>query len=291
MNRYESTKKVGLWGIIGNIFLLTIKILVATFSHSEAMLADALNSAGDIFSSLMTSIGNKIASVPNDDDHNFGHSKAEYIFSLLISIFMLIIACKILVDSCISIIAKKEFIFSYFLILVCIITIITKFVLYLYCKKEYKKHNNILIKASMKDHRNDMLLTTGTLTSCLLGNFGFYYFDGIFGTVISLYIMTSGIGIFLESYKILMDVSIEKEEKEKIIEFILKNKEIKSINDFYTVATGYKYIAIITINVNGALDTFTSHSIADTLEKEIPENFRKIYKVIIHVNPVEVNNE
>ena len=117
MNRYESTRKVGLLGIIGNIFLLIIKIGVALISHSQALLADAINSAGDIFSSIMTSIGNKIASVPYDDDHNFGHGKAEYIFSLLISIFMLFIAAKILIDSIISIITKEQFIFSYYLVL------------------------------------------------------------------------------------------------------------------------------------------------------------------------------
>ena len=50
------------------------------------MIADAFNSAGDIFSSLMTFIGNKIANKPSDDDHNLGHGKAEYIYSLLISI-------------------------------------------------------------------------------------------------------------------------------------------------------------------------------------------------------------
>ena len=49
MNRYESTKKVGLLGIIGNISLFIIKVIVALFSHSEAMLADAINYAGDIF--------------------------------------------------------------------------------------------------------------------------------------------------------------------------------------------------------------------------------------------------
>lgn len=291
MNRYESTKKVGFWGIIGNIFLLIIKLSVAIFSHSQSILADALNSAGDIFSSLMTSIGNKIASAPKDDDHNFGHGKAEYIFSMLISIFMLIIACKILINSVISIITKKEFIFSYFLIIVCLITIVTKFLLYLYCKKEYSSHRNILIKASMKDHRNDMLLTTGTLISIILGKYGLYYFDGIFGAIISIYIMLSGIGIFLESYKILMDISITKDEKDEIIEYILKNEEIKNVSDFYTIATGYKYIAILMINVDGNLSTFDSHKIADNLETNIPKIFHKIYKVIIHVNPVEVNND
>ena len=168
MNRYESTKKVGLLGIIGNLFLLTIKIGIALFSHSQAMLADSINSAGDIFSSIMTSIGNKIASVPHDEDHNFGHGKAEYIFSLLISVFMLFIAVKILIDSVLSIITKKEFIFSNYLVIVCIVTIIVKFMLYLYCKKLSKIHSNILIKASMKDHRNDMLLTIGTLVGIIL---------------------------------------------------------------------------------------------------------------------------
>ena len=53
MNRYESTKKVSFLGIVGNVFLLIIKFIVALFSHSEAMMADAINSAGDIFSSIM----------------------------------------------------------------------------------------------------------------------------------------------------------------------------------------------------------------------------------------------
>ncbi len=286
MTRYESTKKVGFYGIIGNIFLLIIKFSVAFISHSQALIADAINSAGDIFSSLMTYIGNKIACTPSDDNHNFGHGKAEYIFSMLISVFMLFIASKILLDSVVSIITKKEFIFSYYLILVCIITILVKLTLYLYCKKLYKKHSNILINASMKDHRNDILLTMGTLTSIILGSFGYYFFDGIFGAVISIYIMLSGIGIFLESYKILMDVSLDSNDKEEIIKYIKSQKEIKKISDFHTVATGYKYIAIVTIYVDGSLSTFKSHEIADNLEQEIPKKNRKIYRVIVHVNPI-----
>lgn len=291
MSRYESTKRVGFLGIIGNLFLLIIKFIVAITSHSQALIADATNSAGDIFSSLMTYIGNKIACTPSDEDHNFGHGKAEYIFSLLISIFMVIVAIKILIDSILSIITQKEFTFSYYLILVCLITIIVKFSLYLYCKKAYQKHNNLLIKASFKDHRNDAILTTGTLISIIIGSFGYYFFDGIFGSVISLYIIISGLGIFLESYKVLMDISLDKEEREKIIAFVKSNKQILNVSDFNTIATGYKYIAILTIDVDGNLNTFTSHQIADRLEEEIPQKYRKIYRVIVHVNPVELKNK
>lgn len=136
---------------------------------------------GDIFASLMTFIGNKIASEPDDKSHNFGHGKAEYIFSLFISISMIFVGIKLLYDSVMSLINKEAFIFSWFLIVVCIVTILVKFALYLYIKTLAKKYNNILLKANMKDHRNDCIVTICTLISILLGLFGFYLFDGIVG--------------------------------------------------------------------------------------------------------------
>ena len=75
MDRFKSTKLVGLLGIIGNIFLLVMKAIVGFISNSQAMIADSINSASDIFASLMTFIGNKIASKPGDENHNFGHRK------------------------------------------------------------------------------------------------------------------------------------------------------------------------------------------------------------------------
>ena len=62
MNRFETTRRVGILGIVGNIFLLIIKIVVGILAKSQSMIADAANSASDIFASLMTFIGNKIAS-------------------------------------------------------------------------------------------------------------------------------------------------------------------------------------------------------------------------------------
>ena len=85
MDKFEETKKASLLGILGNIFLLVIKGTIGFITKSQAMIADTANSDGDIFASVMTSIGNKIASEPKDDSHNFGHGKAEYIFSLFIS--------------------------------------------------------------------------------------------------------------------------------------------------------------------------------------------------------------
>ena len=104
MDRYKKTKLAGIFGIFGNIFLLVIKAFVGFMCNSQAMIADALNSASDIFASLMTFIGNKIASKPKDEDHNFGHGKSEYIFSFLISISMIVVSVKLLIDSVTSLI-------------------------------------------------------------------------------------------------------------------------------------------------------------------------------------------
>ena len=194
--KFKITKKAGFFGIIGNIFLLIIKATVGFLSNSQAMIADSVNSAGDIFASLMTFIGNKIASAPNDEDHNFGHGKAEYIFSMFISISMILVSAKLLYDSVITLIYGSELQFSWFLVGVCIVTIVTKLCLFAYTKYAYKKHNSILLEANMKDHKNDCIVTTFTLISVLLTLANIYWFDSIVGIGISIWICYTGVAIF-----------------------------------------------------------------------------------------------
>lgn len=285
MERFEETKKAGMIGIIGNIFLLIIKALVGFVSNSQAMIADAANSASDIFASLMTFIGNKIASEPNDDSHNFGHGKAEYIFSLFISISMIIVGFKLFYDSIFSFINRKEVIFSWFLVLVCLITIITKFLLYIYTNFLCKKYNNILLEANKKDHRNDCIVTTFTLISVFLSKYNIFWFDGIVGMGISVWICFTGFKIFVESYNVLMDISISPNTKEDIIELSKKYKEIQKIDNLSSTPVGYQYVIVLTIYVDGNMSTFDSHKLADSLEEDI-QKLENIYKAIIHVNPI-----
>ena len=287
MNRFETTRRVGLLGIVGNIFLLIIKIIVGIFAKSQSMIADAANSASDIFASLMTFIGNKIASEPSDEDHNFGHGKAEYIFSLFISISMIVVSLKILYDSALSIIYKNEIIFSWWLIIVCIITIVTKLTLYLYSKKALKKFNNILLESNMKDHRNDCIVTSFTTISIILSLFGIHWVDGIVGIGISFWIFYTGIKIFIESYNVLMDKSINPKIKEDIYKIITEFDGVKEIVGMHTIPTGYKYILVLTIGVDGKMETFKSHTIADNLQKEIESKFDTIDRVIVHVEPLK----
>lgn len=211
--------------------------------------------------------------------------KAEYIFSFLISLSMIIVAIKLFIDSILSIINNNKLEFSIWLIVVCIVTIITKLCLYIYTKNLYKKYNNILLEANCKDHRNDCIVTTFTLISILLTLVDIFWFDGVVGIGISIWIFYTGLTIFIESYNVLMDISIDETTKNTILELAKKYPEIKSISDLYSTPSGYKYVIILTISVDGNLSTFESHSLADNLEKDIL-NLDNVSNAIIHVNPV-----
>lgn len=286
MNRFKSTKIASVLGIIGNLFLLIIKGIVAFLSGSQAMIADAFNSAGDIFSSLMTYIGNKISSKKADDDHNLGHGKAEYIYSMLISISMLLMATFVLKDSIKSLFYGSKYTFSIWLIVVCIVTIIVKFSLYLYTNKLYKKHNNLLILANSKDHFNDTIITSLNLISCILSSYNIFFLDGIVGSIISIWIMYTAIKLFIESYNVLMDKSISIETKNKVLDIIKEEKQVKKVIHFNSTPVGYKYQISFTIYVDGNMSTFDSHEIANNLEEKIVDKVEEIYLVVIHVNPM-----
>ena len=285
MDRFKSTKIASMLGIIGNLFLLIIKGIVASLSGSQAMVADAFNSAGDIFSSLMTYVGNRISCKKADDDHNLGHGKAEYIYSMLISISMLLMATFVLKDSIKSLFYGSKYTFSIWLIVVCIVTIIVKFSLFLYTNTLYKKHNNLLILANSKDHLNDTIITSLNLISCVL-SYNIFFLDGIVGSIISIWIMYTAIKLFIESYNVLMDKSISIETKNKVLDIIKEEKQVKKVIHFNSTPVGYKYQISFTIYVDGNMSTFDSHEIANNLEEKIIDEVEEIYLVVIHVNPM-----
>ena len=286
--KFKEIKKASLLGIFGNLFLLLIKGIVGFISGSQAMIADAFNSASDILSSIMTFFGQRIASKPKDEDHNLGHGKAEYIYSMLISIIMIIMVFKVFKDSIVNLFTLEKATFTPWLIVVCALTIIIKIGLFLYTNRLYKKNKSLLLKANRNDHRNDCILTSLNLIACVLGYYGIYFVDSVAGIFISIWIFMVAYKIFIESYDILMDKSIDDETKEKVYEVISAHKEIKKISHFNSTPVGYMYQISFTIFVDGNLSTFDSHEIANNLEKEIDKKFPEIYLTVIHVNPIDV---
>jgi len=289
MNRYKETKIASILGIICNMFLLIIKGSIGFITNSQSMIADSFNSFGDVFSSLMTYIGNRISSKKADDDHNLGHGKAEYIYSFLISIIMILTSFTVIKGAIETFINNAKIEFNYILVIVCIITIITKFSLYLYTRSIHKRHKNILVEANSKDHRNDCFITTFTLISAVLGIYGYRIVDIIVGILIALWIFYTAIKILKESYDVLMDKAISNETKEKVYKIIKEKEEIFKVSNFRSTPVGYKYQVSFTIFVDGNMSTFKSHEIANNLEREIEKEVEEVYLCVIHVDPIEVD--
>lgn len=286
MDRFKSTKMVSVFSGLGNIFLCIIKGIIAYFSNSQSMMADTINSAGDILSSIMTFIGNKISSKKADYDHHLGHGKAEYIYSLLISVVMIIMSLKVIKNSILSFWGNNNYDFSLYLIIVCLITIVVKFLLYIYSYQIYKKYNNILVKSVSFDHRNDCILTFFNLIAVLCSYYNIYFIDGIVGIIISCCIIYSAIKLFIQSYDVLMDKAMDNMSVEKVLKIINKYPDVIKVTHFNSTPVGYQYQISFTIFVDGNMSTFDSHEIANKLEKEITNSIDEIYLTIIHVNPL-----
>lgn len=287
MDKFKSIKRASVLGVIGNLFLLIIKALVGFFTNSQAMIADSFNSASDVFSSIMTFVGNRIASRPRDDDHNLGHGKAEYIYSMLISIAMLLLGYEVIKSSFLALINNSKVEFSIWLVIVCVITLIVKISLFIYTNYLCRKYNNLLLIANSKDHLNDCMITSLNLIACLLSLKKIYFVDGLVGIIIALWIFYTAYKIFIESYDVLMDKAISNETKDEVYKVIRKYKEIKRVNHFNATPVGYQYQISFTIFVDGSMSTYDSHKIANNLEKEIDSKFPEIYLTVIHVNPVD----
>lgn len=280
-------KKLKRWasfGIVANLFLLALKFLGGIFFKSQGLIADAINSFGDVFSSVVTLIGSKISEKPEDIDHEFGHGKAEYVASFLIGIFMIIVGLDTLYSSARAAIRNQRFELSYILVLIPLITIFVKTILYVLVKFIAKKKKSVLIEANAADHRNDVMLSIGVLVGIVFGYSGYYFVDGIIGTIISIIIIITGIKIAREAYDILIDKCIDANISKELKEQIMKFNGVNHIDEVKSKPTGDKHILIVKISVDPNMTVLESHKIAGMIRDKMRKN-DKIYDTIVHINP------
>lgn len=284
MDRFQLTKRIAILGILANAVLLLLKLTAGFASRSQAMMADGFNSAGDVFASVMTYLGNKIASQPEDKDHPYGHGKAEYIFSMVISFSLLLVAYKTFRSSLDAILTKKAFAFSWWLIGVAILTIVSKLLLFIYTSRTGRRMDNLLILANSEDHRNDVFITSSTLIGIVLGIRGIFWFDGVVGIGISIWIAYTGIRIFIGSYRVLMDTNMDGGLEENILEVIQSIDGVDHVDNVTAKPIGINFIVIVKVSVYGNMTVNESHHIAGQIRRKIKE-LKNVGDVVVHINP------
>lgn len=284
MNRYYETRKVAILGIFANLLLLILKLVVGFISGSQAMIADGFNSAGDIFTSAATFAGNKIASKPEDRNHPYGHGKAEYIFSMMISFSLLLVAYKIFHSSLNSIIKRETFTFSFWLVGVAAVTIVLKLTLFIYTRNIGRKEDNLLILANSEDHRNDVFVTSAALLGIIFGRYGIFIVDGIVGIIISFWVAYTALRIFSSSYHVLMDTNMDDNLKKDILHVILSIPGVDHVDEITAKPIGVSFIIIVKVSVPGNMTVEQGHGIAAQIRQKI-KGCKRVGDVVVHINP------
>ena len=287
-NKEKNNEKLviltGVMGLFINLIVFLLKIVVGFLANSVAIISDAINNLSDSMSSLITIFGTKIASKPADKEHPYGHGRTEYIASLIVGIFIILVGFELLKTSIENIINPKALEISKYMSFVLIISIFLKLYMYYYNKKAYKISGSMLNKTVSVDSINDVLATSIVLVSVLVNKYFNINIDGYVGLIISIIVLKSGIEIFLEIGNKLLGKEISQKTIDKMTQIILHGKYIKGVHQIEIHEYGRrKLYGSCHVEVPANIDTYTMHKILHQVE-------RKVYKEMeitlsIHADP------
>ena len=283
-DRHGTIKRVALWGICINILLLALKLTVGFAARSQAMIADGFNSAGDVFTSFMTYLGNRISSRPEDSEHPYGHGKAEYIFSMIISFSLILIAYTVFKSALDAILENERAAFSWGLVIVALATIALKLALFFYTRSVGRKHDSLLVIANSEDHRNDVFVASGTLIGVVAGVYGVMWVDALVGMLIAVWIAVTGFKIFGSAYSVLMDTNIDMTIKDSIWKIVERVEGVDHVDSILAKPIGVGFIFIVKVSVNGSMSVDQGHAVAAVIKERLKKE-KKVGDVVVHINP------
>ena len=234
--RAQYGKLCGIVGIISNLILCAVKIISGFLIGSIAIMADGINNLADAGSSIITLIGFKLASMPADKDHPFGHQRYEYITGLIVSLIILVIGILLMKSSIDKLIIfevetyPKNIAFVTMGILV--FAILMKLYQSYFNRKNGKKINSTALIATSQDSLNDCISTSAVLLSTIINYFyANAFIDGIMGIIVSIFIIISGIKLIKETISPLIGEAPTKEFIDEISSKVLAYDGVLGIHD------------------------------------------------------------
>lgn len=279
-------------GIISNIILSASKIILGVLSGSISIVADGIDNLSDCASSIATLIGFKLASLPPDPEHPFGHERIEYLTGIIISILIIIIGVMLGRTSIEGIINKSVMNIESFniLVIVLIASIGIKLFQFLFYKKISKKINSSAIKASSQDSLNDCLKTFLVLLSVIILKVWNLNLDAWFGLAMSIYIIINGIKLVKEASSPLIGEPPSKEFTEEISNKILSYECVLGIHDLVIHNYGpAKSFITVHVEVDSKTHILESHDMIDNIERDFKEQLGLL--LTVHMDPIETNDE
>ena len=265
-------------GIALNILLATAKAIIGLMSNSIAIVSDAVNNLTDAISSVVTLITAFLSNKPADKDHPYGHGRAEYVGSVIISLVILYIGISTLVEAIKKIITPEVATYDVKTFVIVILSLVIKFAMSVYFIKVGKKVNSQNLVASGEDARFDSVISLSTLICAVVFIFTNINLEAYLAFVISLVIIKAGVSLIKSTFSIIegerIDANLSKAIKESIKEF----DKVKGVFDLTLNNYGTdKLLGSVHVEVDHAM---TADEI-DDLSREIQDKIKKEFSIIL----------
>lgn len=279
----KQAEKGAIVSIIAYVILAVLKLTVGSYANSKALSADGLNNFTDTIASIAIFVGLRLSRKPADNEHRYGHWKAENVASLLTSLVMFAVGFEVLTSGIKSIVNKDIQQPEPIAAAVGIFSAVVMYLVYLYNKKLGEKYNSSSLLAVSKDNFSDMLTSLGAAIAVFTATFQLAWLDTVTAVVIAVIILKTAFDIFKESTFYLSDGF----DRDKLVAYkaeILKTDGIKDVRVLRARTLGANIFLDVTVQMNPELTVKESHDIVDDLEKHLKEVF-DIFDIDVHVEP------
>jgi cation diffusion facilitator family transporter len=283
----EKAIRTTYWSIAGNTFLAITKGIAGVFGNSYALIADAIESTTDIFSSLLVLFGLKYAAKPADENHPYGHGKAEPLITFAVVGFLVVSATIIFIES-IHNIQKPHSIPKPFTLIILGAIILFKEASYRFVIQKSKETNSTSLKADAWHHRSDAVTSLMAFIGISIALFfgkGYETADDWAALLASLFIVYNAYLIFRPALGEIMDEHLHDDIIDEIRAECMKVEGVIATEKCKVRKMGMHYIVDLHVIVQKDLTVFEGHQIAhnvkDTLMNDIPD----IADILIHIEP------
>ena len=277
-------KKASYLNITINTFLMLLNLVVGFFFSSISFISKGLESLQDVLTAIIIHFTIKINNKDKDQNHPFGHTRAENLAGYSIGMIMFILGFEVINYGINNFLNQKIIEFNSLLFLVVSIALILKLFLYVYIKNILKTNNSPALKANLQDHFNDILMYIGLFIGVFAIKFGFYIVDSIIAILIGIYIIYSGFDICRENLKYLMGTSAPKEIIKEIKNIARRVEGVLEINLCKTQYLGNKLQVEIHIALNENTNLHDSHEIANKVRENIKHR-EDVISCFVHIDP------
>ncbi|MCG9971713.1 cation diffusion facilitator family transporter [Christiangramia crocea] len=279
--------KASYLSIAGNAFLAAAKFITGVFGNSYALIADAIESTTDVFSSILVLIGLRYATKPADDNHPYGHGKAEPLFTFIVVGFLIVSATIIAYESIENINTPHEVPEPYTLLVLAAIIII-KETFYRVVSKKGRKTDSSVLKADAWHHRSDAITSLmafiGISVALVMGK-GYENADDWAALLASGFILYNAYLILRPALGEVMDEHRYDEIENEIRKVAHKYPGVVETEKCYIRKTGMTYHVDLHIAVNAQITVKEGHEIAHRVKDDILQHIPQIADVLIHVEP------